>query len=120
MSARPITSGPVDWAAVPADVVAARITGRSLTGEQLSVTVFELEPGAVVPRHAHPSEEFGYVVRGALHLSVADGDEQTVTAGGTFFVGPELTHSAVAGPDGCTLLECYSPPRVPKPVEEAT
>jgi quercetin dioxygenase-like cupin family protein len=110
-----LASGPLAWARVDAEPVADGITGRTLAGEHLSSTVFELAPGAVIPRHAHESEELGVVLRGGLRMSTGDGDAYEVRAGDSFFVAGATPHEGVALDDGCTLLECYSPPRVPAP-----
>lgn len=106
------SSGPIDWLEPSSVDLVAGITARSFTGDQMSTTLFTLEPGAVVPEHAHPNEEFGYVVEG--HLTVWCGDaEFDVEPGGTFFVAADQPHRAVASAAGCRLLECYAPPRVP-------
>ncbi len=53
--------------------------GRRIYGldpaERLDSVGVRLDPGAVVPRHSHPNEEFGQVVEGALTLEVMSGDE---------------------------------------------
>jgi quercetin dioxygenase-like cupin family protein len=105
-------SGPVDWDGVDLAQLTPAITARSLAGEQLSTTLFTLAPGAVVPEHAHPNDEFGYVVEGSLRVW-SGGDHFDVTAGGSFFVARDQPHRAVASDDGCRLLECYAPPRLP-------
>ena len=107
-------SGPIDWADVAAVDLVPGITARSRCGEQLSSTLFTLQPGAVVPEHAHPNEEFGYVIAGRLTVWYGD-DGFDVGPGGSFFVAAGQPHRAIASDDGCQLLECYSPPRVPTP-----
>lgn len=113
-----LRSGPIIWTAANAATVTAEITGRTLAGEHLSTTLFALEPHAVIPRHAHPNEELGVVLRGRLRLDVGDG-WFTVGAGDSFFVAAGAAHEGMALDEGCTLLECYSPPRVPAPASEA-
>jgi quercetin dioxygenase-like cupin family protein len=102
----------MDWP--EAEPLTAGITGRTLAARHLSTTAFELQPGAVIPRHVHPSEEVGVVLRGALRLSCG-GDDFVVRAGESFFVAGGTPHEGNALDDGCTLLECYAPPRVPAP-----
>lgn len=88
------------------------IRGSVRTGAQLSAAIFHLDPGAVVPRHQHVNEEFGQVLSGSLELQVADATSSLV-AGEAFLIPGDVFHAAVAGPDGCVLLECYAPPRNP-------
>lgn len=87
-------------------------------GGQLSATLFVLEPNAVVPLHHHPNEEFGQVLEGSLELTTDSGTE-TLGEGEAFLIPGEMLHSAVAGPSGCRLLECYAPPRHPDPASRA-
>ena len=113
-----ISSGPLAWSEISPDAVADGITGRTVVGTHLSSTTFELEPGALIPRHTHPSDELGVVLRGALRMSCG-GDEFVVRAGESFFVAGDTPHDGNALDEGCTLLECYSPPRVPAPASIA-
>ncbi|MBJ31577.1 MAG: hypothetical protein CL466_09230 [Acidimicrobiaceae bacterium] len=113
-----LMSGLIGWDATDEVAVASQIVARSLTGNELSVSVFDLEPHAVVPLHSHPNEEFGYVISGGLSLTVNDGEARDITAGESFFICPNESHKAVAFESGCQLLECYAPPRIPKPFRE--
>ena len=90
------------------------ITASVALGAQLSAAVFTLAPGAVVPHHEHPNEEFGQVLRGSLELRWAD-QVHVLTAGEGFILPAGVAHGARALDDGCELLECYAPPRVPTP-----
>lgn len=115
-----LSTGVLDWSTLTGTPVAAQILARSLSGNEMSISLFDLEPGAIVPRHAHPNEEFGYVVRGDLRLTTGALVDEPLMAGDSFFVSANDPHTAVAGPDGCQLLECYAPPRVPAPTQETT
>ena len=88
------------------------ITVALAHGQRLTAALYSLDPGAEVPAHSHGNEEFGQVLAGSLELT-ADGRAQTLAAGEGFLLPSGMPHSAVAGPDGCQLLECYAPPRVP-------
>jgi quercetin dioxygenase-like cupin family protein len=103
----------IDWAAKPGTPLLAGITATTETGEQLSATRYTLAGGAVVPEHVHDSEEFGQVLSGSLRVTV-DGTARVIGAGEGFLIRGGVPHSAVTE-DGCDLLECYAPPRVPRP-----
>ena len=113
-----LRSGQIIWSVTDAAQVTAEISGRTLAGQHLSTTLFELKPHAVIPRHAHPNEELGVVLQGGLRLDLGGG-WFTLGAGDSFFVAAGATHEGMALDEGCTLLECYSPPRVPAPASEA-
>ena len=39
-------------------------------GEKTMMTEFRLRKGAVLPRHSHPHEQTGYLVKGRIRLSI--------------------------------------------------
>ena len=102
----------IDWPSLPDHAPIAGITGQVQLGAELSAAMFRLSPGAVVPRHHHVNEEFGQVLEGSLELEVAT-EVSSLVAGDGFLIPGNVPHAAVAGPDGCLLLECYAPPRNP-------
>jgi quercetin dioxygenase-like cupin family protein len=87
-------------------------------GEQLSAAHYVLEPSAVVPEHVHDNEEYGQVLHGSLRLRHG-GHEVLLGAGQGFLIPGGELHAATAGDDGCELLECYAPPRVPAAPKES-
>jgi quercetin dioxygenase-like cupin family protein len=96
------------------------ISGSVRSGAELSAALFRLEAGAVVPLHHHVNEEFGQVLTGSLELTV-DAEVTKLVAGDGFLIPGNVPHAAVAGDEGCVLLECYAPPRNPfVPAEAGT
>ncbi|MEO8908090.1 MAG: cupin domain-containing protein [Microbacteriaceae bacterium] len=104
----------VRWPQLQQTPLLPGITAAVRMGDQLSAALFLLEANALVPRHTHPNEEFGQVIAGSLELT-AGSETAVLTVGEAFLIPGDLPHSAIAGPDGCTLLECYAPPRDPNP-----
>jgi quercetin dioxygenase-like cupin family protein len=98
----------IAWDAAPGPVPG--VTAATVAGARLSAARYTLDPGAVVPPHAHASEEFGIVLRGTLELRHADGTD-VLRAGEAFLLPGGAEHGARAGDDGCELVECYAPPR---------
>ena len=49
-----------------------RIAARSLHGERITLSVVELDPGAVVAEHQHENEQLGIVLRGLMSFRVGD------------------------------------------------
>jgi quercetin dioxygenase-like cupin family protein len=103
----------IRWDELGAPGPVAGVVAASVHGAQLSAARYVLDPGVVVPEHAHENEEFGQVLRGSLELRCA-GSTEPLGPGDAFIVPGDLPHSCTAGPDGCELLECYAPPRLPK------
>ncbi|HET9898642.1 MAG TPA: cupin domain-containing protein [Streptosporangiaceae bacterium] len=100
------------WTELAGAALLPGITVSLAHGDRLTAALYSLEPGAVVPEHSHDNEEFGQVLAGSLEL-IAGGKAQTMAAGEGFLLPGGAPHSAVAGPAGCQLLECYAPPRDP-------
>lgn len=65
----------------------ADIPGR----EVLMITV-EYEPGGADPVHSHSAYGFIYVLEGSVVMQVKGGKEVTLTAGQTWYEGPEDIH----------------------------
>src|SRR5215472_1186531 len=60
--------------------------------EGLMITV-EYPPGNVDPIHRHNANGFIYVLEGTIVMQVRGGKETTVTAGQTFYEGPDDVHT---------------------------
>ncbi len=63
-------------------------------GREAVVARAEFEPGADVPRHTHPGEELGYVMKGELILEIEGQPPAKLKAGDVFFVPAGAVHSA--------------------------
>jgi len=59
--------------------------------EALMITV-EYPPGSVDPIHRHNAHAFVYVLEGSIIMQVKGGKEVTLTAGQTFYEGPDDVH----------------------------
>ena len=102
----------VEWPASAHAPIVPGITMAVAVGDQLSAAHYVLDPAAVVPEHAHDNEEYGQVLHGELRLRHG-GRDVVLHPGQGFLIPGGETHSATAGDEGCELLECYAPPRVP-------
>jgi quercetin dioxygenase-like cupin family protein len=70
----------------------------------------ELAPGATVPEHRHAHEQLGMCIEGSITFTV-DGERRELGPGGTWRIGSDLPHDAVAGPDGAVVVDIFSPVR---------
>jgi quercetin dioxygenase-like cupin family protein len=59
--------------------------------EGLMITV-EYPPGSSDPIHRHNAHAFVYVLEGSIVMQLRGGKEVTLTAGQTFYEGPEDVH----------------------------
>jgi len=63
----------------------------------VTMTLIELEPGAVVPEHGHEQEQVGLLLHGSMTFCVG-GETRELGPGGTWCIPGNVPHSVVAGP----------------------
>jgi len=81
-------------------------------GDRMSVQHYRIEPGAVVPEHAHPHEQAGVLHSGVMTLVSADGREQVIEAGESYVLAGEEAHAAEnRGEEDVVGIDIFSPPR---------
>lgn len=83
---------------------------RAVVGDQITFAVIDLEPDAEVPEHHHANEQVGIVLRGEITLTVA-GETRTLGPGGNYVIRADVAHSAVTGPEGCSVVDTFAPVR---------
>lgn len=86
------------------------ITRKTLVyGSQTLMTEFHLRRGSVLPRHAHPHEQTGYLVRGRLRLSIG-AETFDVLPGDSWCIPGGVEHGAEVVEDS-VAIEVFSPVR---------
>ena len=83
---------------------------RTFWGENMMLSVADLEPGAVLPPHSHPHEQGGVILEGELMLTIG-GDTKVLQPGDIYIAEGGVEHSGQAGPEGCRALDIFSPVR---------
>jgi quercetin dioxygenase-like cupin family protein len=92
------------------DTVLEGIRRKTLVyGAKTLMTEFLLEKGRVLPRHAHPHEQTGYLVKGQIRISIG-ADEYDVHAGDSWCVPGGVEHGAAVMEDA-VAVEVFSPVR---------
>ena len=61
-------------------------------GKEVLMITVDYPPGSVDPIHRHNAHAFVYVLEGSIIMQVRGGKEVTLTAGQTFYEGPEDIH----------------------------
>lgn len=88
------------------------VATRTWWGEQMLISRVTLEPNAEAPLHNHVNEQAGIVISGSLTMEV-DGVSRTLLPGEMYLAPSNVPHRAVAGAEGCVVVECFSPLREP-------
>lgn len=78
-------------------------------GEKTLMAEFKLEAGANLPQHSHPHEQTGYLVSGAMELTIG-GKTFPVKPGDSWSIPGEMQHNAVAMKDS-VAIEVFHPVR---------
>jgi quercetin dioxygenase-like cupin family protein len=86
------------------------IMARAVEGERLTMAVVELDPNAVSPSHHHENEQLGFVIAGSIVMRIGS-DERELNPGDTYNIPSHVSHDAVAGPDGATVVDVFVPVR---------
>ena len=78
-------------------------------GGHTQLVEFKLAGGAVIPAHAHPQEQTGYLVSGHLILAIAQVDHE-MRPGDSWTIPGGVVHSAKIIQDS-VAIEVFSPAR---------
>jgi quercetin dioxygenase-like cupin family protein len=97
------------WDELSLEKVTEMISRKVIAGQHQSLAQVYLKRGALVPIHAHDSEQLTYVLQGALRF-VVDGEEVMVQEGEVLHIPPGIPHQAEAM-DDTFELDVFSPAR---------
>jgi len=78
-------------------------------GAKTLMTEFVLQKGSVLPKHAHPHEQTGYLVKGRIRVFVGT-EEHEAQVGDSWCIPGGTEHGAVALEDS-VAIEVFSPVR---------
>jgi len=78
-------------------------------GEKTLMVEFRLDKGAILPQHAHPHEQTGYLVSGQIRLAIG-AEIHEVNPGDSWCIAGGVRHSAEILEDS-VAVEVFSPVR---------
>ena len=97
------------WDEIALEKVTEMVSRKMVIGARGMLAQIYLKRGAVVPLHAHESEQMTYVLQGALKFFV-DGEETIVREGEVLHILPNVLHQSEALEDTFEL-DVFSPIR---------
>ena len=97
------------WDEIALEKITELMSQKIVTGAHQMLAQTYLKQGALVPVHAHASEQMTYVLQGALRFRV-DGEEMIVREGEVLHIPAHAVHQAEALED-TFQLDVFSPPR---------
>jgi quercetin dioxygenase-like cupin family protein len=81
-----------------------------LIGDAAMLNLVDLDPDAVVALHSHPHEQLGFVVSGAITMTI-DGVDYPLEQDDAYQISGGIEHGARAGSTGCRVLDVFQPVR---------
>lgn len=97
------------WDEIELEKITEMVSQKIIAGERGMLAQIYLKRGALVPIHAHDSEQMTYVLQGALRV-VAGGEEAIVREGEVLLIPSGVPHQAEALEDTFEL-DAFSPVR---------
>lgn len=78
-------------------------------GEKTLMVEFRLKKGSILPSHAHPHEQTGYMVGGRIQLTIGD-QTHDVATGDSWCIPGDVAHGALCLEDA-VAVEVFAPLR---------
>jgi quercetin dioxygenase-like cupin family protein len=86
------------------------VSVKSITGDRSQLTFVRLEPGAQTD-HVHPNEQLGFVIAGAVEVTVA-GEHRVLRAGDGYVIPGNVRHGfTVVSTEPAEYVEVFCPPK---------
>jgi quercetin dioxygenase-like cupin family protein len=83
---------------------------RPVTTDTVMTNFVTFAPEAPAPMHHHIEQQIAIVLSGELTFTVG-GETRAMHAGDCVVIPPHAEHGGVAGPQGCTVIDVFTPPR---------
>jgi len=99
----------VDLEGVPWRTVLPGCRARFVHSSQMTFSFWDLDPGAVIPAHAHPHEQVSMPISGEFELTM-EGETRVMAAGRVAVIPPNTEH-AVKALTRCYVIDAFYPVR---------
>jgi quercetin dioxygenase-like cupin family protein len=83
---------------------------RPVTTDAVMTNFVAFEPDSLAPMHHHFEQQIAIILSGELTFTVG-GETRVMHAGDCVVIPPHVEHGGVAGPDGCSAVDVFTPPR---------
>ena len=94
----------------PAKELATGVRTRTFWGENMLMSVVELDPNSEVPNHTHPHEQSGIMLEGEMEMNIA-GETRLLKPGDVYIIPGDVEHWARSGNSPAKVLDVFSPVR---------
>ncbi len=83
---------------------------RTFWGEQMLLSLVEIDANSEVPLHTHPHEQGGIIIEGELEMSIG-GEVKLLKVGDMYIIPGNVEHYAKAYAVKAVALDIFSPVR---------
>jgi quercetin dioxygenase-like cupin family protein len=83
---------------------------RPITTDAVMTNFVTFEPNVPTPIHHHVEQQIAIVLSGELTLTVGD-ETKVMRTGDCVVIPPNVPHGGGSGPEGCRVLDVFTPPR---------
>jgi len=97
------------WDEIALEKITEMMSQKIIAGERQMLTQIYLKRGALIPMHAHESEQMTYILQGALRFRIGE-EELIVREGEVLHIPANVAHQAEALEDTFEL-DVFSPVR---------
>ncbi len=86
------------------------VTMHTMTAQSMTLSLVEMEPGAVIEEHSHPHEQIGMLLEGEARFRIGD-QERVLRAGDMYRIPGGVPHRVAALDAGAKALDTFHPVR---------
>ena len=83
---------------------------RTFWGENVLLSMVEIDANSEVPNHSHPHEQAGIVIEGEMEMGIG-GEVRTLRPGDMYIIPGDVVHYARCGDTPAKVLDIFSPVR---------
>lgn len=83
---------------------------RTFWGEQMLLSIVEIDANSEVPRHTHTHEQAGMVIEGELEMGIGE-EVRKIGPGEMYIVPGDVEHYARCAETSAKVLDIFSPVR---------
>src|SRR5581483_11424809 len=102
----------IKWDELPWERVNDQIDRKVVVRERLMMVMYRFAPHLAWPEERHAAEQGGYIIRGALELTLPDENTTVVLKSGDgYLIASMARHSWRTLEEGALFVDVFSPPR---------
>ncbi|PKB79941.1 MAG: hypothetical protein BZY88_10705 [SAR202 cluster bacterium Io17-Chloro-G9] len=83
---------------------------RTFWGDNMLLSLVEIDANSEVPKHTHPHEQGGIVIEGEMEMGIA-GEVRVLKPGDMYIIPGDVEHYAKCGAIPAKALDIFSPVR---------